>query len=144
MLFMDKKMKEIDFSTLVTRWSKFPDRRSVLNLEKMWGSFPMDKGNCKNIIRVKWVSIKRGFEKCTVSGKDRGYRIVGTFVKKLKTNKRANILLWRDFRIQKTQCIWLFSHSPADPLGEATIGGKCASVQTFVPQKAFKRLSRPT
>ena len=50
---MDKKMKEIAFSTLVTRWSKFPDRHSVLNLEKMWGSFPMDKGNCNNIIRVK-------------------------------------------------------------------------------------------
>ena len=31
----------------------------------------------------------------------------------------------------------LFSQSPADPLGEATIGGTCASVQTFVPYKGF-------
>ena len=31
----------------------------------------------------------------------------------------------------------LFSRSPADPLGEATIGGTCASVQTFVPYKGF-------
>ena len=26
-LFMDKKMEEIDFSTLATQWSIFPDRR---------------------------------------------------------------------------------------------------------------------
>ena len=39
--------------------------------------------------------------------------------------------------MQKTQCILLFSQSPADPLGEATIGGTCASVQTFVPYKGF-------
>ena len=31
----------------------------------------------------------------------------------------------------------LFSQSPADPLGEATIGGTCAYVQTFVPYKGF-------
>ena len=31
----------------------------------------------------------------------------------------------------------LFSQSPADPLGETTIGGTCASVQTFVPYKGF-------
>ena len=31
----------------------------------------------------------------------------------------------------------MFSHTPADPLGEATIGGTCASVQTFVPYKGF-------
>ena len=31
----------------------------------------------------------------------------------------------------------LFGQSPADPLGEATIGGTCASVQTFVPYKGF-------
>ena len=39
--------------------------------------------------------------------------------------------------MQKTQCILLFSQSPADPLGEATIGGTCVSVQTFVPYKDF-------
>ena len=47
------------------------------------------------------------------------------------------LLLWRAFRIQKTQCILLYSQSPADPLDEATIGGTCASVQTFVPYKGF-------
>ena len=31
----------------------------------------------------------------------------------------------------------LFSQSPADPLGEATIGGTCVTVQTFVPYKGF-------
>ena len=31
----------------------------------------------------------------------------------------------------------LFGQSPIDPLGEATIGGTCASVQTFVPYKGF-------
>ena len=31
----------------------------------------------------------------------------------------------------------LFSHTPADPLGEATIGGTCVTVQTFVPYKGF-------
>ena len=31
----------------------------------------------------------------------------------------------------------LFSQSPADPLGEATIGGTCAYVQTFFPYKGF-------
>ena len=31
----------------------------------------------------------------------------------------------------------LFSESPADPLGEATIGGTCAYVQTFFPYKGF-------
>ena len=52
-------------------------------------------------------------------------------------DKRANIQLWRDFRIQTTQCFLLFSQSPAERLGEATIGGTCASVQTFVPYKGF-------
>ena len=31
----------------------------------------------------------------------------------------------------------LFSQCPANPLGKATIGGTCASVQTFVPYKGF-------
>ena len=31
----------------------------------------------------------------------------------------------------------MFSQSPVDPLAEATIGGACASVQTFVSSKGF-------
>ena len=79
-LFMDKKWRKSIFQLLPLDGRNFLTvaLKSVEFRENV-GSFPIDKGNCNNIIRVKWVSVKRGFQKCTVSGKDRGYRIVGIF-----------------------------------------------------------------
>ena len=82
---------------------------------------------------------KEGFKKRTVAGKDRGYRIVGAFVKSLS---RINELIFYfggnfEFRKHAQQCFLLFSQSPAERLGEATIGGTCICVQTFVPYKGF-------
>ena len=79
---------------------------------------------------------KEGFRKRTVAGNDRGYRIVGAFVKSLSRINELIFYLGGNFEFRK-QCFLLFSQSPAERLGEATIGGTCASVQTFVPYKGF-------
>ena len=54
---------------------------------------------------------KEGFKKRTVAGKDRGYRIVGAFVKKFNSNKRANILLWRPETLENTMYFVVQSYS---------------------------------
>ena len=67
---------------------------------------------------------KEGFKKRMIAGKYRGYGIVGSYFG------------WT-FEFRKHNAFFLFSQSPFDPLGEATIGGTCTSVQTFVFCKGF-------
>ena len=58
---------------------------SLLGLEKMWGLYPRGQGKMSIIInKVTVLSVaarKEEFKKRTVAEKDRGYRIVGAFVK---------------------------------------------------------------
>ena len=83
---------------------------------------------------------KEGFKKRTVAGNDRGYRIVGAFVKILSRINELIFYFGGNFEFRKHNvfcCSVNLRPNVLARLGEATIGGTCASVQTFVPYKGF-------
>ena len=134
---MDKKWRKSIFQLLPLDGRNFLTvALKRVEFRENVGSFPMDKGNCNNI-RVKWVSVKRGFEKCTVSGKIEAVAFVGAFVKSEILTNEPIFYLGGTFEFRKHNVfgcsvilrLTLFAKQPSE-----------ADVPPFKPS-SLKRLS---